>query len=116
MVRNLDSNGDIITSGTHFITGANEIEQTIGTRLKLFLGEAWRDINDGTPWFQQIFTKDASLETKEAVIRNRILRTEGVIRLTSFETNFDVDSRTWNIYASVLTAYGEIELSTESGL
>ena len=60
-VRRLDDNGDIATSGIQFIGQAEEIAQTVKTRLKLFLGEYFRDINDGTPWFQQILGKGSSL-------------------------------------------------------
>ena len=51
-VRKLDENGDIVTSGVQFITERDEIAQTVKTRLRLFLGEYFRDTTDGTPWFE----------------------------------------------------------------
>lgn len=110
-VRKLDSNGDIVTQGSIFIDAQNEIEQTIRTRLRLFLGEYFRDITDGTPWFQQILDKQTPMSTREAIIRSRIAGTPGVLQLTSFDTDFNYDSRTYTVTASVLTEYGLITVS-----
>lgn len=105
-VRKLDENGDIVTQGGQFISGADEVEQTIRTRLRLFLGEYFRDISDGTPWFEQILGKGTSMNVREAVLRNRIVNTPDVVRLTSFSTDFDVNTRTYTVTAGVLTTYG----------
>lgn len=109
-VRRLDDDGDIVTQGDIFITERDEIAQTIKTRLRLFLGEYFRDITDGTPWYQQILNKQTTMEIREARLRERISNTPGVKMLTSFSTNFDLDSRTYTVTASVLTQYGLIEV------
>ena len=113
-VRALDSNGDIVTSGVQFITEQAEIGQTIYTRLRLFLGEYFRDTTDGTPWFEQILGKAVNMSAREAVLRKRIANTSGVIRLISFSADFDRDSMTYTVSASVLTQYGIVEI-TENG-
>lgn len=113
-VRKIDENGDIVTQGSMFLTGREEIEQTIKTRLRLFLGEYFRDITDGTPWFEQILGKGTTLSAREAALRNRIVRTPGVVRLTSFSTNFDLNTRTYSVTAGALTTYGLITV-TENG-
>ena len=111
-VRLIDQDtGDIATSGQQFLTDREEIAQTIETRLKLFLGEYFRDITDGTPWFDQILGKGGPLQTKEAIIRNRIVRTDGVIRLTSFNTTYTPETRAYNVTAGVLTRFGTVEVS-----
>lgn len=113
-VRKLDENGDIVTNGTIFISGLDEIEQTIRTRLRLFLGEYFRDITDGTPWFEQILGKGVSMSAREAALRNRILRSPGVIRLTSFNTDFDLNTRKYSVTVGVLTTFGLLTV-TENG-
>ncbi len=113
-VRKLDEKGDIVTQGAGFTSGLEEVEQTIRTRLHLFLGEYFRDITDGTPWFEQIIGKGTSLDIKEAVLRARIARTPNVIRLTSFSTEFDVDTRKYTVTAGALTTYGLVTV-TENG-
>lgn len=114
-VRMLDENGDIVTSGVQFIDGKSEISQTISTRIKLFLGENFRDIQDGTPWFQQILNKETSEQTRESILRKRIATTKGVVKLISFDTEFNLDTRTWSVNVGVLTEYG-IESITLDGV
>ncbi len=115
-VRKLGDDGDIVTSGEQFITQQSEIEQTIRTRLRLFLGEYFRNITDGTPWFEQILGKGANMSAREAALRNRILNTPGVMRLTSFGLDFpSVDARTLTVTASVLTQYGIITVTESNG-
>lgn len=110
-VRRLDDNGDIVCQGVQFIGGREEIAQTIETRLKLFLGEYFRDITDGTPWYQQILGKFKSLDAAEAALRARIANTEGVIRLTRFSADFNINSRAYTVSAGVLTQYGLQEIT-----
>ena len=109
-VRRLNEYGDLHTSGKLFVFKERAIGQTIVTRLRLFLGEYFRDITDGTPWFQKILGKYENLNAVEAIIRRRITRTEGVIRLLAFQMNFDLDTRELRIQATVLTKYGAQEL------
>lgn len=109
-VRMLDEAGDIVTRGQLFIIGREEIAQTCETRLKLFLGEYFRDITDGTPWFQSILGKFENLNSVEAILRNRISRTDGVIRLLSFNLDYDLNARTISVSSFILTKYGEAEI------
>lgn len=109
-VRRLDESGDLITRGKMFLTEQEAIAQTIVTRLKLFLGEYFRDITDGTPWFQQILGKFENLNAVEALLRNRIARTQGVVRLLSFNLDYDINTRTLSVSSTVLTVYGEADV------
>lgn len=110
-VRRLDDDGDITTSGVQFLHGLDDITQTIETRLALFLGEYFRDITDGTPWFEQVLGKNTNLNTSAAVLRNRISQTPGVVRLTSFNMDFDLPTRKLTVTASALTRYGLAEIT-----
>lgn len=111
-VRRIDPvTGDIATSGEQqFIGGREEIAQTVKTRLALFLGEYFRDITTGTPWYEQILGKFTSLDVAEAALRMRIASTPGVIRLTNFDTDFDINSRNYTVTAGILTTYGVDEV------
>ena len=110
-VRLLDENGDIVTSGVQFTSAVEEVAQTVKTRLRLFKGENFRDITDGTPWWESILGKEGTLSSKEAIIKNRIIRTDGVIRLVSFSTDFDIATRVYTVNAGILTEYGTTELT-----
>ena len=107
--------GDIVTSGDQFIDGVEEIAQTVKTRLRLFLGEYFRDVTDGTPWWESILGKDGTLSSKEAIIKSRILRTDGVVRLVSFSTDFDINTRVYTVNAGILTTFGITELTVSNG-
>ena len=96
-VRLLDGDGDITTSGRHFTTEVEEVAQTVQTRLRLYLGEYFRDVTDGTPWWESILGKQGTLSSKEAIIKNRIIRTEGVTKLIEFKTDFDINTRTYTV-------------------
>lgn len=116
-VRQLDPiTGDITTSGQQFIDKTEEVAQTVKTRLQLFLGEYFRNILDGTPWFEQILGKGSSLEGKEAAIKNRIIRTDNVVQLTSFNTDFDINTRKYVVTAGILTTFGETTISIQGGV
>lgn len=109
-VRRLMPDGDIATSGRQFISGIEEIEQTIRTRWKLFLGEYFRDVSDGTPWFQRILVKNANLDEVNSILKNRITRTDGVIQILRFSPVFNNQTRTYSVSAVVLTRFGELTL------
>lgn len=110
-VRRLDENGDIATRGVQFIGGREEIAQTVETRLRLYLGEYFRDIQDGTPWYEQILGKFANLSAAEAALRARIANTPGVVRLTKFTADFDINTRRYSVTAGILTDYGLDEVT-----
>lgn len=98
--------GDIVTSGVQFTGGQSEIAQTVQTRLALYLGEYFRDITDGTPWYESILGKNTNIAAADAVLRQRIAQTEGVIRLIAYDSNFDPVARKFTVSAGILTQYG----------
>ena len=110
-VRLLYSDGDIATSGTQFTSGVEEVAQTVKTNLKLFLGEYFRNILDGTPWFQQILGKGASFSARESIIKRRIIQTEGVTSISTFSTDFDLTTRAYSVDAGIITAFGTTTIS-----
>ena len=107
-VRRLDENGDIVTSGVQFISNREEIAQTIQTRLRLFLGEYFRDSTDGTPWFQEILGKGSTLTNKDAAIKRRINQTDGVLQILTYDADYDINTRQYTVSGSVLTTFGEV--------
>jgi len=116
-VRALDPvTGDIITNGHQFISGIDEVKQTVGTRMRLFVGEYFRDVNEGTPWFQTILGKSGTLTAKNAAIKNRILNTPNVIQLTSFTATLNPDNRTYYVSVGILTTYGQLDFTTNGNI
>ena len=110
MVRALQDGGDIVTSGEHFKKDRQAIAQTIKTRLSLFYGEYFRDITEGTPWYQVILVKNTTLQTKEAALKEIITTSPGVEKLLKFETDFELEDRRYTVRCVVLSEFGVIEL------
>ena len=103
--------GDIVTRGEQFTDDKAAIAQTISTRLRLFYGEYFRDITDGTQWFQLILGKGGNLLEKDTELKRRIIQTEGVIQLISFSTEYDIDARAYSVDAEILTSFGLATIS-----
>lgn len=111
IARALDSNGDIVTSGKQFITDSEAVAQLIKTNLKLFIGEYFRDITIGLPFFEKIAVKNFSSSgeaEKENIIKSIIFNTTGVKKIITFKSNFDLQKRSLNIDVDVETIFDQI--------
>lgn len=114
--RRLDSNGDPVISGKVWIYDIEAVAQTIDTRLKLFAGEYWRDVTDGTPWIENILTKNNrtnTLQSKITILKERILQTGGVISILEWTTDFSYTSRNLSVIATVLTEFGVLNINEQ---
>jgi len=101
-------NGQMATSGSRmFLTGAAEVAQNITTRLLWFYGEAFLELDGGTPWFQTILGKSRGPE-REAALKRVVLETPGVAKLTSFR--LDVSDNRMTVSGSVLTIHSADEV------
>lgn len=116
-VRKLGNDGDIVTSGVVWATDAEAVAQTVKTRLRLFLGEYFRDNTVGVPWLSQvngnpgILAKGFSQDQVESLIRLTISRTDGVLQILYFHSTYDITARQISIEATILTKFGEASIS-----
>ena len=114
--RRLDGNGNPVISGKVWIYDIEAVAQTIDTRLKLFAGEYWRDVTDGTPWIENILTKNNrtnTLQSKITILKDRILQTGGVISILEWTTDFNYTSRNLSVIATVLTEFGVLNINEQ---
>jgi len=113
--RALDEVGDIVTSGTQFLTGdsAQEAAQNVTTRLKFFTNEWFLNMTDGTPWFDTngipgILGKSSrTLSSKESAIKQRILLAPSVAGMTSFSVDFELSERKLTVQAGIISKSGQ---------
>lgn len=107
--RRLDDNHDMTFGGglANFATRSEACAQNVRTRLMLIQEEWFLDITNGVPYLQQIAVKPADLALVESVIKQRILDTEDVAELRSFDMQFDSETRKLSIQATVSTVYGD---------
>ncbi len=113
--RILDENLDM-TFGSgqanFYIDNVEGIEQSILTRLKLWVGEWYLDTNEGTPYQQSALGTNKST-TIQPAIRDRILQTDGVTGLQEkdFNYKFNPSTRQAEINATVSTQYGDTTIT-----
>ena len=110
--RALDSNNDLIVESGQLklVSDGAETVQHVRTRLLFYLEEWFLDLEAGTPYFQQIFTKPANLANIESIFKSRILGTPEVERLLEFSMDYEGNStRKLTVSFSAETTYGIID-------
>lgn len=108
--RKLDENGDMVRGQgkQDYLSGVEAVAQACMTRLQLYKGEFWRDINDGIPMFQEILGRPASpdnLSAIDSLIQTRISGTQGVTGIVSYTSQYDHLARAYSFQAQIQTIY-----------
>lgn len=85
------------------------VAQLILTRLRLWTGEWFLDLTEGTPYAGAILGA-GKRQTIEPAIRSRILDTPGVQAIEDFSLVVDPDGRRATVAATVSTVYGQAQL------
>lgn len=101
--------GDIVTSGSTHINGAEAIGQLVKYRLRLFMGEYPFNINEGTDWTGRVLGKQDPY-TRESEIKRVISNTEGVLQLSSFSADLNSVTRKYSVVCGIITEYGSLTL------
>lgn len=105
----LDASHDLYQgarSGIAIAADADAVVQGIRTRLLLFRGEWFLDVNAGTPWFEEVLTDGQDIRRIESALKTQILATPGVESILSFDLNFDRATRDLSVTFEVDTIYG----------
>lgn len=79
--------------------------QAVGTRLRLFSGEWFLDIEAGVP-YQISALGTGKADTIEPMIRDAVLNTQGVTAITSYSAQYDPEARTYTAALAIDTIYG----------
>lgn len=85
------------------------VGQSVQTRLLLWLGEWYLNIEDGTPYMQGILGK-YSQSVADVTIQDRVLDTTGVINISEYESILDTENRSLSVSLTINTIYGPTEL------
>lgn len=111
--RKQDENGDYTFGNglnNFHIDNVDAVAQAIDTRLKLWVGEWFADVSDGTGWSQAILGKH-SQNLYELTLRQRVLDTRGVISIQEFQSALDPNTRSLVVTMVVETVYGQTDLT-----
>lgn len=113
--RKLDDDGDYSFGqgqNNFHINTPEGVAQAVMTRLKFWVGEWFADTSDGTGWTTDVLGKYTD-HLFELMIRQRILETQGVLSVDSFDSQFDGETRKLSIQSTITTIYGSANLHGE---
>lgn len=106
--RKLDANGDFTfghQQADFYRDQPEGVAQAVKTRLALLTGEWFLDTSEGTPWRTDVLGKYTA-NAYDAVIKERILNTQGVTSIDAYTSTLERNSRRLNIAATISTLYG----------
>lgn len=81
------------------------VGQSVQTRLLLWLGEWFLNVDDGTPYMQGILGK-YSQQVADTTIQDRVRDTTGVVDIENYESIKDADNRSLSVQFDLNTIYG----------
>lgn len=93
----------------------NLVGQSVETRLLLWLGEWFLNIDEGTPFLQGILGK-YSKSAADTTIQDRVLSTDGVTSIDNYESNIDVDNRAMTVQFDLNTIFGPTQIKIDNFL
>lgn len=114
--RKLTSDGDYSFGAglkDFYIDVPEAVAQSVQTRLLLWLGEWFLNIDEGTAYMLGIFGKH-NKTTADVTIQDRILSTPGVISIANYNSIIDPVSRLMTVSCDLNTAYGPTQLQISS--
>jgi hypothetical protein len=113
----LDANNDPDFNAGNSLTGVNAVAQAILTRLNLFLGEWWENLNLGLPVFQKMLGQLASrkgLAAMTALVQQNVAGTPYVVQPVTVVTTFNNGALTFQVTAN--TIFGQVNVQYQPGV
>lgn len=89
------------------------VGQAVRTRLLLWLGEWFLDVEEGTPFMIGILGKH-SKEMADATLQDRINNTEGMVDIAEYESEINAETRGMTVEATIDTIYGPTFVEVEN--
>ena len=104
--------GDLVFKDFDFslIGGVDQIAQNLAIRLRFMRGEWFLNTLAGIPYYQYFFIKNPNQIQVESFLKDEIANTNGVIEITSFNSNFDGASRQYSVNFGCRTVNGNLEM------
>ena len=107
-VRSIDSNNDwIFGAGLRsYVRDSPAIAQNVRTALQSLAGDWFLDDGHGVRWFRYL-RKNPDVRAMETELKTKVLNIDGVVRLTDFGIDLDVDTRACTISVSYTDVFGK---------
>ena len=114
----LDPSYDLVFDPGAALSGTAAVAQNILTRLKLFKGEWWENLNLGLPMFQTVLGQAASskgLLAMQLAVQQVILGTPYVTGISAMDVQFSEGTAQLVITATVQTVFGQTSVTNQPG-
>lgn len=112
-----DTHDLAITVGDLQITADDQsIRQSLKQRLLLFFGEWFLDTEKGVPYYQFILVKNPNLDVVQALLKDAVLGTPGVLELTAFEFDYAPGNRELTVALQGKSTAGDINFELPVGV
>lgn len=111
--RKLDANGDYTfghQQADFYRDTPQAPAQAVSTRLKLEQGEWFLDKTEGMPWSTQV-QGERTVTTRDSAVQRRVLGTQGVTQIDSYDSTFDPETRTFIPTVEITTDFGQTTIS-----
>lgn len=110
----LDASGDYVFghgAADFFVNVPETVGQSVLTRLRLFAGEWFLDLSDGTQWDTKVLGKYTGA-LRDLAVRQRILQTVGVTGIAEYDSSVDSVARKFAVSATMDTQFGQTTIQT----
>lgn len=115
--RKLSPTGDYVFGNGQLdflINSPEAVAQAVETYLRLWLGEWFLNLNDGTPWLEGVFGYNSQDEADQTLIQT-VLGIQGVQDLTNWKSTVNPVTRAYvSVNATLDTIYGQTALQMEN--
>ncbi len=91
------------------VSGIDAIEQHLHQRFKFFRGEYKHDLTRGIPYHDEFFKKNPSPIVMDAILKDVILTTPGIIELTEFFMDLSETTRILSVTFKAKTDFGILD-------
>jgi len=109
-VRKIDSNGDPDWFTT--LSDLDAVTQIIYTTIKLFAGEWWENLNEGTPLFQKILgVYGVTANSVSSVLLARIMSVDYVTGTSNVSCTYNAATKAFSFSCKVQTKFGTTTVS-----
>ena len=86
------------------------VGQLVGTRLALWLGQWFLNVDEGMPWATKVLGKYTE-DFRDATIQARIVTTLGVTQLVGYNSQLERQTRDFTVHADIDTLYGQFQFT-----
>jgi hypothetical protein len=91
------------------------VAQSVYTRLRLWQGEFFLNLQEGMPWMQEVLVHSAGSGLPDSAIRARILSTPFVTRIEDYSSFWEPTNRLFTVSCKLWTAFGLVTESPGGG-